>query len=484
MPPLSRSREGAEHPGGPTLSPARTSMAVPPRPPAPTPPLETLKKAVNDGTVEMVLCGIVDPHGRLAGKHYGARHFLMDVVPHGADMCSYLQSSSIDMTPAPAGSGLSSMQSGFPDFRVVPDLSTLRMVPWLPKAALVLADAFSDHGEPAALDPREILRHQLGRLAAHGLRAHAGLETECVLYQGTYAPTATVGGPDLTPLTPAGGDYALHLPPAATCYVDRLQHALAHAGMPVEAIKGEAAAGQIEVTFPYGDALEACDQHVVFKHAAQTLARTAGAEITFMAAPQTGVGSGLHLHVSLTHKGAPVFAHGEGRVLSETGVRAVAGLLDALPELAVLYAPNTNSYKRYLPGSFAPTRMTWGVDNRTCAVRVVGHGPTLRAEIRAPGADANPYLALAAVIAGIVHGLEHDLAPPPRWMGDAHTAGDERALPASLADALQLLQASALAQQAFGKDVVEGLAHLAGAEVEHQQRAVTDVEQTRWFTQA
>ncbi|WP_371647967.1 MULTISPECIES: glutamine synthetase family protein [unclassified Streptomyces] len=484
MPPLSRSREGAEHPGGPTSSPARTSMAAPPRPPAPTPPLETLKKAVKDGTVETVLCGIVDPHGRLAGKHYGARHFLMDVVPHGADMCAYLQSSSIDMTPAPAGSGLASMEGGFPDFRVVPDLSTLRLVPWLPKAALVLADAFSDDGEPSALDPREILRHQLGRLAAHGLRADAGLESEFVLYQGTYSPARTVGGPALPPLTPQGGDYALHQSPAVSRYLHRLQHALAAAGMPVEAVKGEAAAGQIEVTFPYGDALKACDQHVVFKHAVQTLARKAGAEATFMAAPQTGVGSGLHLHVSLTRSGSPMFAHSEGTVLSQTGEKAIAGLLDVLAELAVLYAPNTNSYKRYVPGSFAPTRMTWGLDNRTCAVRVVGHGSSLRAEIRVAGADANPYLALAAVIAAIVHGLESDLAAPPRWVNNAHTARDEPALPASLEEALRLLEHSAFAEKAFGEETVGVLIHLAAAEITHQQATVTDAEQARWFTQA
>ncbi|GAA0617440.1 glutamine synthetase family protein [Streptomyces crystallinus] len=483
MPPV-WSREGAEHPGGPAASPAGTSRAVPRRPRGQAPPLQALEKAVEEGRVDTVLCAVVDPHGRLAGKRFGARHFLRQVAPHGTEMCAYLLSSSVDMNPAPAESRLASMEGGFPDFRVVPDLATLRVVPWRPKAALVLADALGDHGRPAALNPREILRHQLGRLAAHGLHAHAGLEIEFVVYRGTYSPARAVGGQELPPLTPPGGDYGLHQHPAVARYLHRLQHALEGAGMPVEAVKSEAAAGQFEVTFPYGDALEACDQHVVFKNAAQTLARGCGAEATFMAAPQTGVGSGLHLHVSLTRTGNPVFAKGEGGVLSQTGEQAIAGLLDALPELAVLYAPNTNSYKRYVPGSFAPTRMTWGVDNRTCAVRVVGHGPSLRTEIRVPGADANPYLALSAVIAGIVHGLDCALVPPPRWTGDAHAARDEPALPAGLEEALLLLQHSTLAEKAFGEEVVDGLVHLAGAEVNHQQRMVTNVEQDRWFSQA
>ncbi|PKV82691.1 glutamine synthetase family protein [Streptomyces sp. TLI_146] len=484
MPDLSRSRERAEHPGGPTLPFPRASMAVPPRPHAHAAPLEVLKKAVKNGSVDTVLCAVVDPHGRLAGKRFDARHFLRQVVPHGAEMCAYLLSSAIDMNPAPAGSGLASMEGGFPDFHVIPDLSTLRITPWLPKAAIVLADAMSERGEPAALNPREILGNQLARLAARGLHAKAGLETEFVLYQGTFASPRTVGGPELAPLTAAGGDYGLHQPPIVARYLRRLEHALAGAGMPVEAVKGEAAAGQFEVTLPYQDALRACDQHVVFKQAAQTLARQAGAEATFMAAPQTGVGSGLHLHVSLHRAGTPVFTHGDGGVLSPTGERAIAGLLDMLRELALLYAPNTNSYKRYVPGSFAPTRMVWGVDNRTCAVRVVGHGPSLRAEVRVPGADANPYLALAAVIAAIVHGLEHNLVPPPRWRGNTHTARDEPALPASLEEAIPLLEHSAGAEKAFGEEVVSGLLHLAQAELDHQQSTVTDVEQARWFTHA
>ncbi|WP_369383189.1 glutamine synthetase family protein [Streptomyces sp. cg36] len=459
-------------------------MAVPSRPLSPaSSPREALAAAVGDGRVETVVCALVDPHGRLVGKRFGARHFLNEVVPHGAEMCAYLLSSTIDMNPAPAGSGLASMEEGFPDFRVMPDLETARTVPWLPKSALVLADAFTGRDEPAVLNPREVLRHQLRRLAAHGLHAHAGLETEFVLYQGVYAPGQTVGGPGLAPLTP-GGDYGLNQPPAFTRYIHHLQHALAAAGMPVEAVKTEAAAGQIEVTFPYGDAFQACDQHVMFKHAARTLARQAGAQATFMAAPQTGVGSGLHLHVSLTRNGTPAFPHHEGRVLSQTGKRAIAGMLDVLPELAVLYAPNTNSYKRYLPGSFAPTRMTWGIDNRTCAVRVTGQGPSLRTEIRVGGADANPYLAMAAVIAAIVHGLESTLAVPPRWFDDAHTARDEPELPASLDEALRLLEHSKPAEHAFGEETIDALVHLAAAEISHQHRTVTDAEQARWFTQA
>ncbi|MFZ3470343.1 glutamine synthetase family protein [Streptomyces sp. 4.24] len=444
--------------------------------------VDELRKAVGAGVIDTVLLAVPDLQGRLKGKRYGARHFLDRVLDGGAEMCAYLLATDVDMTPAD-GFALTSWASGYEDMTVVPDPSTVRTLPWMPRTALVLGNAIGLGEEPIDVAPRQVLRDQLTRLAAHGLHAQAGLETEFMLYRGTYNPAVGIGPGGLMPVAEENLDYALDHTPDCDRLFRRLQGSLSKAGMPVEAIKTEGAPGQVEVTFPYGAALPACDNHLVFKHAVRTLAGRSGMTATFMASPQTGLASGLHLHISLTRSGNPMITDLTGR-LSEIGEQAIAGLLTALPGLAPLYAPNVNSYKRYVPGSFAPTRMTWGWDNRTCAVRVTGHGAGVHLEIRVPGADANPYLALSAALASMIHGVERQLIPPAPCTSNAYEATDAALLPLTLDQARSAFRHSPVAQEAFGKGVVEHYAHLAQLELDHHRGIVTDTEQARWFTRA
>ncbi|MFI6687987.1 glutamine synthetase family protein [Streptomyces sp. NPDC050485] len=443
--------------------------------------VDELRSTVKAGLIDTVVLALPNLQGQLRGKRYGARHFIDRVADGSAEMCKYILATDIDMTPVD-GFDLTSWETGYEDVAVVPDLSTLRMLPWLPRTALVLGDAIGPDEHPLDVAPRQMLRDQLTQLAAHGLHAQVGLETEFVLYRGTNTKAIRIGSGGLVPVAEDNLDYALDHPPAMDRYFRRLQGSLARAGMPVEAIKTEGAPGQVEITFPHGGALAACDKHLVFKHAVRTLASRAGMTATFMASPATGVASGLHVHISLTRSGNAMLPTPDGE-LSLIGERAVAGLLSALPGLAPLYAPNINSYKRYVPGSFAPTRMTWGFDNRTCAVRVVGHGDGLHLEVRTPGADANPHLAVAATVAGIVQGLEHKTPPPPACTGSAYEA-DAPLIPTTLEEARSAFQNSAIAQRAFEGPVVDHYAQLALLEIEHHRRHVTDVERDRWLTRA
>ncbi|MDT0464800.1 glutamine synthetase family protein [Streptomyces gibsoniae] len=445
--------------------------------------LSDLRNLVKAGAVDTVLLAVADLQGRLKGKRYDAHHFLRRVAHHGAEVCAYVLATDVDMSPAD-GFALTSWETGYQDLSVQPDLSTLRMVPWLPRTVVVLGDAVHHDGTPISVAPRQILHRQLTRLSRHGVHPKAGIETEFVLYSGTYADAEQAGYQGLRPLMTENLDYALDDDPVSDRFLRRLQRALAGAGMPVEAIKTEAGSGQVEVTFPYGDALDACDRHPVFKHAVRTLGLRAGLAPTFMAAPETGRANGLHLHVSLWSKAVSQLNEpGSEHDLSQVGQHAIAGLLAGLPDLGPFFAPNVNSYKRFAPGSFAPTRFTWGRDNRTCAVRVVGRGEGLHLEIRVPGADANPYLALAAVLAAIDHGLERKLVLGAVTTGNGYNA-DGIPVPPALGLALSSFQNSALAQEAFGAEVVEHYARLAQLELAHDQRTVTDAERQRWLARA
>lgn len=247
--------------------------------------VDELRKAVAAGVIDTVLLAVPDLQGRLKGKRYGARHFLDRVLDGGAEMCAYLLATDVEMTPAD-GFALTSWASGYEDMTVVPDPSTLRTLPWMPRTALILGNAIGLDEEPIEVAPRQILRDQLTRLAAHGLHAQAGLETEFILYRGTYTPAAGIGPGGLMPVAEENLDYALDHTPDTDRLFRRLQGSLSKAGMPVEAIKTEGAPGQVEATFPYGAALPACDNHLVFKHAVRTLACRSGMTATFMASPR------------------------------------------------------------------------------------------------------------------------------------------------------------------------------------------------------
>ncbi|MEU2956268.1 glutamine synthetase family protein [Streptomyces xanthochromogenes] len=473
------SYEQRSDPGTPSPHPPRVPART--RRPGAALTMPQLRDAVKSGQIDTVLLALPTPQGQLKGKRYGARHFVERVADNGASMCLYVLATDIDMTPHD-GFDLTSWDTGYGDTTVVPDHTTIRRLPWMQRTALVLGDATGGESRPVDVAPRQILRRQLARLATYGLHVQVGLETEFVLYQGVYAPTMAIGPGGLTPLCEDNLDYALDHPPRMDRYFRHLQSALGRAGMPVEAIKSEGAPGQVEVTFPYGGALTACDQHLVFKHAARTLAARSQMTATFMASPQTGIGSGLHLHISLARAGNAILPTQDGQ-LSPIGRQAVAGLLLALPDLAPLYAPTINSYRRYVPGSFAPAVMTWGYDNRTCAVRVVGAGDELHLEVRLPGADANPYLAVAAAVAAICHGLDEELEPPLDCDSNSYAA-DAPGVPATLEHALSRFRRSPLAGTALGEETVLHYARLAEIEVEHHGAQVTGEEQRRGFTRA
>ncbi|WP_225447030.1 glutamine synthetase family protein [Streptacidiphilus sp. PB12-B1b] len=450
-----------------------------------------LRQQVASGRIDTVLLAVADGQGRLKGKEYDASVYLDRIAGGGAaEVCAYVFATDVEMRPVD-GFALTSWDGGYGDLPLEPVAATARLLPWLPRTALVLADALGPGGQPLAVSPRTMLRRQLDALAEHGLRVKAGVETEFTLYHGPLGEAAARGFTGLTPVAWDNRDYALDQPRVLSRFSRRLRTALAGAGLPVEAVKTEGAPGQVEVTFPYGDALAACDGHLLFKHATRAVAERCGLAATFMAAPADGVGNGLHLHLSLW-RGEPgepgeqaVLADaGDGEELSGVGRRAVAGLLEALPQLVPLYAPTTNSYKRYQDHSFAPTRFGWGRDNRGCAVRVVGHGAGLHLEIRLPGADANPYLALAAVLAAVRHGLEGDRQPPKPVAGDAYRHGEAALVPRTLHEALAAFQDSALAARLLGAEVAAHYAQAARIELDVQRAQVTDVERRRGFAQA
>ena len=467
-----------------------TALHPEPRRPAPPrkggalPPFDELRAQVAAGQVDAVLLAVVDGPGRLKGKEYDARFFLdwMADPAATAEMCAYVFATDIAMTPVD-GFALTSWAEGYGDLRLTPDLGTARRLPWLPRTAIVLADALDRDGGLLPVAPRTVLRRELDLLAGLGYELRAGLETEFILYHGTAGQLAARDFRLLRPVTWDNRDYALDFPQPLADFTRRLREVLAQAGLPVEAVKTEGAPGQVEITFPYGDPQAACAGHVLFKHAVRVVAERHGLAATFMAAPEDGTGSGLHLHLSLWQGDRPAFAPGPGQRLAPVAGHAVAGLLEALPQLAPLYAPNVNSYKRYADHSFAPTRMVWGFDNRSCAVRAVGHGSGTHLEVRLPGADANPYLALAAAVAAIRHGLEHELKPSEPSVGDGYQELNAPPVPRALEDALAAFEAGPLAARLLGEQVAGHYAAAARIESAHHRRQVTDVERSRGFVQ-
>ncbi|MGI5215495.1 glutamine synthetase family protein [Plantactinospora sp. CA-290183] len=443
--------------------------------------LEQLRLEVDAGQLDTVLLALVDMQGRLQGKRFHAPYFLSDVVGHGSEGCNYLLAVDVEMNTVD-GYAMSSWERGYGDFAMVPDLATLRRVPWQPGTAMLLADlAWSDGAEVVA-SPRQILRRQLERLAGHGLSAYAGTELEFVLYRDSYEDAWRRGYRELTPANLYNVDYSLLGTARVEPLLRRIRTEMAGAGLLPESAKGECNLGQHEIAFRYADALTCADNHVVYKNGAKEIAAQEGMAITFMAKPNQREGNSCHIHFSLRDVDGSSAMLGDGPAhLSETGQQVLAGLLATMRDFSLLFAPNVNSYKRYQPGSFAPTALRWGTDNRTCALRLVGHGPGMRVENRVPGADVNPYLAIAALVAGAVHGIEAGLELAPECTGNAY--GDEAAsrVPATLRDALGLWEAAPLARAAFGDEVVAHYANQARVELAAFDAAVTDWEMFRGF---
>jgi glutamine synthetase len=440
-----------------------------------------LRDDVVSGRIDTVVVAIVDMQGRLAGKRFHAQHFVDHVVEHGTEGCNYLLAVDVDMNTVD-GYAMSSWERGYGDFAMIPDLATMRRIPWQPSSALVLADLTWMDGTPVPASPRQILQTQLARLAQRQLSAYTGTELEFIVYKDSYEDAWKQAYRDLTPANLYNIDYSLLGTARIEPLLRRIRNDMAGAGLTPESAKGECNYGQQEISFRYTDALTCADQHVIYKNGTKEIAAQEGVSITFMAKPNSREGNSCHIHFSLRSTVDNQPAVGAGHELSAVMRHALAGLLASMRELTLLYAPNINSYKRYQPGSFAPTAVRWGRDNRTCALRLVGESPeTTRVENRVPGGDVNPYLAIAGMVAGALHGIENELELEPEFAGNAY--GDQGAprVPATLREALALWEVSPIARAAFGEEVVAHYTNNARVELTAFDAAVTDWELFRGF---
>jgi glutamine synthetase len=444
--------------------------------------VSALREAVAAGTVDTVILAMTDMQGRLQGKRLHARFFLDEVLAHGTEACNYLLAVDTEMNTV-SGYALSSWEDGYGDFALVPDLATLRPVPWQPGTVLLLADvAHVASGRPVTESPRQVLRRQLERVAEHGWTCYVGTELEFIVFEGSYEQAWDGGYRGLVPANRYNVDYSILGTGRIEPVLRDIVNSMAAAGLRPESAKGECNPGQHEIAFRYADALTTADQHVVYKTGAKQIAAGHGYSLTFMAKVNEKEGNSCHIHCSFrSADGEPVMAGDGPHGLSETGARILAGMQAGLRELTLFLAPTINSYKRYVPGSFAPTAIAWGPDNRTCALRLVGHGPSLRVECRVPGGDVNPYLAVAALAACALDGVERGLELPAPVTGNAYALTGVDRVPATLAEAASLWAGSGLARRAFGKEVADHYANMARVELEAYQAAITDWELRRYF---
>ena len=436
--------------------------------------LDGLREAVEEGLVDTVVLAIADMEGRLQGKRLTAEYFLSDVAEHGAEGCNYLLAVDVDMNTV-EGYAMSSWSRGYGDFVMKPDFDTLRLVPWQAGTAMLMADVLWDDGSEVVASPRQILRRQLRRLEERGLRALAGTELEFIVFRNTYEDAWRRGYRELEPANYYNVDYSLLGTARIEPLLRRIRNDMRGAGMKVENSKGECNFGQHEINFHYGDALRTADEHAIYKNGAKEIASQEGMAITFMAKYDEREGNSCHIHLSLAGEDGNAFAADDGLFRA-----FLAGQLACLRELTLFLAPQINSYKRFVPGSFAPTAVAWGRDNRTCSLRVVGHGQGLRMENRVPGADVNPYLALAALIAGGLHGVDAALELEPAFEGNAYES-DKPRVPHTLYEAHDLFRDSAVAREAFGEEVVDHYLNRAQVELAAHESAVTDWERYRGF---
>jgi len=467
--------------------------------------LHTLKTQVRSGQIDTVLVAFPDPFGRLVGKRFRAGYFLDTVARHGTHGCSYLLTVNLEMDPLD-GFKVANWDAGFGDFAFRPDLSTLRLLPWQPGAALVLCDLVNHGGSLVAEAPRSVLRRQVDSLAGQGLTCYCASELEFYLFNQTYHSAFTSGYRDLQPSSDYRIDYHLLQPTRDEPLLRAIRNGMSAARVPVESSKGEWGRGQHEINFTYAEPLPMADMHALFKQGVKEIAEQHGRAVTFMAkyAPSEA-GSSCHIHLSLWKAERNLFwdakvAPQRSPVRGHAGVKGeevkpeaasgggstrfrqfLGGLMKYSPELCLFYAPTINSYKRYQPGSWAPTRMAWATDNRTVGLRVVGHGSTFRLENRLPGADANPYLAFAAMVAAGLAGVEEGLDCGGEYLGNAYVDTKLARLPGSLRDATALFERSKLARAAFGDGVVDFYVHHARLEEQAFSDAVTDWEKVRYF---
>ena len=443
--------------------------------------VQQLISDVDSGRIDTVVVALTDMQGRLAGKRIHAQHFVNDTLAHGTEGCNYLLAVDVDMNTVD-GYSMSSWNTGYGDFVMAPDYATLRYLPWQEGSAMVLADVTWLDGTPVVASPRQILRKQLDRAAAMGLEALVGTELEFIVFNDTYEAAWDAGYRNLTPSNQYNVDYSILGTARVEPLLRAIRNGMQSAGMTVESAKGECNLGQHEIAFRYAEALTTCDHHVIYKNGAKEIAAQQGCSLTFMAKYNEREGNSCHIHLSVRDTdGTPVMADDDAADgMSPLGRSFIAGQLAKLADLTLLFAPNINSYKRYVAGSFAPTAMTWGRDNRTCGYRLVGRGQGLRAENRIPGGDVNPYLAVAGMIAAGLDGIEQNLELEPECVGNAY-GSDAPRVPSSMAHAAQLWANSDWVGSTFGANVQAHYANMARIELDAFGSAVTDWERVRGF---
>jgi glutamine synthetase len=437
---------------------------------------EQLGAAVKKGDIDTVVVAFTDMQGRLMGKRVDAEYF-MESAAHGeaVEGCNYLLAVDMDMDPVP-GYAMANWESGYGDFDMIPDFDTLRRIPWLEGTALVLSDVAWHDRSPVKPSPRQVLRAQIERAKVMGFEPMFGTELEFYLMKETFAEAHAKNYSNLTPSVPYILDYHVLATSYDEPFIRAVRKGMKEAGIKVESSKGEAWPGQQEINFHFSDALTMADNHVIYKNGIKEMANQQGCSVTFMAKPDhRWIGSSCHVHSSLWKEGKNTF-DGE----SDTFKRYLAGHIACADEIAIFLAPNINSYKRYAAASWAPTTLAWGHDNRTCGFRIVGHGQHLRTESRIPGADVNPYLAIAALIAAGLHGIEQKLELGPAFKGNAYES-DVKRFPHSLRDAIAALEKGKMVRNAFGDDVVDHYLNYARTEQEQFDKVVTGYERERLY---
>jgi len=442
--------------------------------------LARLRSQVASGEVDTVVVAFTDMQGRLQGKRIHAPFFLDEVLEHGTEGCNYLLAVDVDMNTV-SGYAISSWERGYGDMEFVLDMDTMRPIPWLPATVMVQCDLAWLDGEHSvvAQSPRQVLKSQVERARERGLVAMAGTELEFCVFEDTYEQAWDAGYNGLTPSNQYNIDYSLLGTSRVEPLLRDIRNGMYGAGLIVESAKGECNLGQHEIAFRFSEAVANADAHAVYKHGAKEIASLHGKALTFMAKYNEQAGNSCHIHMSLRGTDDSM-AFDEGDGPTPLFGHFVAGIQATLADMTLLYAPNVNSYKRFQPGSFAPTAIAWGHDNRTCALRVVGHGPALRVENRVPGGDINPYLALAGMLAGGLYGIENELELEPAFAGNAY-ASDKAHVPQTLTQARELFANSAVTRKVFGDDVVDHYVNAADVELAAFNAAVTDWERVRGF---
>ncbi|HDL84850.1 MAG TPA: glutamine synthetase [Candidatus Acetothermia bacterium] len=451
--------------------------------------LNELQELINQEEVETVIVSFPDMYGRLLGKRVSATFFLSDVAEQGINACDYLLASDMEMSPS-VGYEFTSWEKGYGDIKLVPDWNTLRIASWLSKTALVLCDVTTSDGlRPVAIAPRTILARQVEKAKAAGFLPQGATELEMFVFRDSYGQAREKGFSNLQPFSSYIEDYHILQAAREEPLIGAIRHHLEQSGIPVETSKGEWGAGQHEINIRYSPLVEMGDRTVLFKEICKEIAIQQGVSLTFMAKwSEDAAGNSMHVHSSLWEMDGEksIFA-GNERVpglpvtCSPLFRWYLGGLIAHARELALFFAPNVNSYKRYQQSSFAPTRIAWAYDNRSVGFRVLGSGNNLRVECRIPGADANPYLALSAILAAGLDGIENRTEPPEAMSGNAYSASEAQLLPGNISQAIRLFEGSSFVRAAFGDDVVNHYVQFARQEEEAFSRAVTDWERARFF---